>query len=288
MHEWQLGDRTLTIDRRPLVMGIVNVTPDSFSDGGSFLDPASALAHGQELVEHGADLVDVGGESTRPGAEPVSFSEELARVLPVVEGLAGRIAVPISVDTSKAEVARRCLQAGAEVINDVTALGGDAEMLEVVRAFGAGVVLMHMQGTPRTMQKGPQYEDVIAEVLAFLEERIAAVTSAGILRKRIALDPGIGFGKTGQHNLEILARLGEFQRLGRPVCLGVSRKAFIGKILERPLPERLAGSLAAILFAQARGAVQIVRVHDVRETRDAVNLFSAIEERQVHKGERCT
>lgn len=279
MHEWHLGDRILTIGVRPLVMGIVNVTPDSFSDGGRYLDHATAIAHGLKLVEHGADILDIGGESTRPGAEAVACEMELGRVVPVVEALAQQTAAPISIDTSKAEVARRCLEAGALIVNDVTALAGDPEMLATVRRYKAGVVLMHMQGTPRTMQQSPRYDDVIADIMKFFEERIAAITQAGIEAARIALDPGIGFGKTGPHNLEILARLGEFQRLGRPICLGVSRKGFIGKILERQPEERLPGSLAAVLFAQGNNAVQIVRAHDVRETRDAVSLFAAIQER---------
>lgn len=279
MHEWHLGKMVLTIGRRPLVMGIVNVTPDSFSDGGRYLDHGLAVTHALKLVEDGADILDVGGESTRPGATPMSCDEELRRVLPVIEKLAGQASVPISVDTSKAEVARQCLAAGASIINDVTALAGDPKMLELAAASKAGIVLMHMQGTPQTMQKGPYYDDVIGEIMAYLEQRLAAVAAAGIEPRRIALDPGIGFGKTGQHNLEILARLAELGRLGRPICLGVSRKAFIGKILERPVGERLAGSLAAVLFAQSKDAVQIIRTHDVRETRDAVSLFAAIQER---------
>ncbi len=286
MHEWHLRDKVVMIGRRPLVMGIVNVTPDSFSDGGRFWrasrrkpDMDAAIAHARQLVEYGADLLDIGGESTRPGAEPVPWEEELRRVLPVVEGLAGQVATPLSVDTSKARVAWRCLQAGAAIVNDVTALG-DAEMRQVVRSAEAGVVLMHMQSTPQTMQKAPHYQDVIGDIQSFFEDRLASAAAAGIAPERIVLDPGIGFGKTGQHNLEILARLADFQRLGRPVCLGVSRKGFIGKILERPVEERLAGSLAAILYAQGQNAVQIVRVHDVRETRDAVELLAAIQDKK--------
>jgi len=281
MHEWHLRDRVLTIGCRPLVMGIVNVTPDSFSDGGRYLDHAAAIAHGLKLSADGADILDIGGESTRPGADVVSPDEELRRVVPVVEALVKQSATPISVDTSKAEVARRCLEAGALIVNDVTALAGDPAMLATAREHQAGVVLMHMRGTPRNMQQSPHYDDVMADITRFFMERSAAVTRQGIDAARIALDPGIGFGKTGPHNMEILARLSEFQRLGRPVCLGVSRKAFIGKILERPPGERLPGSLAAVLFAQANKAVQIVRAHDVRETRDAVSLFAAIQERSL-------
>ena len=258
-------------------MGIVNVTPDSFSDGREHATEESAIAHGLQLVRDGADLLDIGGESTRPGAEPVPLEEELRRVVPVVEGLVAQITVPVSVDTSKAEVARRCLAAGARIINDVTALAGDSDMPAVVREHACGVILMHMQGTPQTMQQAPQYEDVVSEIGHFFEERLKTARADGIPDESIVLDPGIGFGKKGKHNLEILARLAEFQRLGRPLCLGVSRKAFIGQILQRPVDQRLAGSLAALLFAQSQNAVQIVRVHDVRETRDAVEIFAAIQ-----------
>ena len=276
---WHLKDRILLIDRRPLVMGIVNVTPDSFSDGGRYATPESAVAHGLELVRQGADILDIGGESTRPGATPVSAEEELHRVVPVVEGLAKQTSVPLSVDTSKAEVAQAALAKGASIINDVTALMGDPKMPEVARAENAGVILMHMKGTPATMQQDPSYEDVIAEISRFLADRLQAAFSAGIEKEKLALDPGIGFGKTSEHNLEILARLEEFQRFGRPVCLGVSRKGFVGRLLNnRPVERRLAGSLAAVCYAMARGSVQIVRVHDVEETKDALSVIAAIQE----------
>ncbi len=276
--EWHLGDRTLRIVHRPLVMGIVNVTPDSFSDGGRHADVAAAVVHGLELVRQGADLLDVGGESTRPGAEPVPADEELRRVLPVVEALAAQAGVPVSVDTSKAAVARACLAVGARVVNDVTALRGDPDMAEVVRAAAAGVVLMHMRGTPATMQAQPRYDDVVAEVGRFFEERLHAAATAGIAAERVALDPGIGFGKDMGHNLALVARLGEFGRLGRPVCLGVSRKGFIGRALGgRPVDRRLAGSLAAAAYVLARGSAQVLRVHDVEATRDVVTLFEAID-----------
>ncbi len=276
MLEWHLRDRILDPGRRPLVMGIVNVTPDSFSDGGRYASAESALAHGLELVQQGADLLDIGGESSRPGATPVPLEEELRRVVPVVQELAKRTAVPLSVDTCKAGVARASLSAGAHIINDITALGGDLEMAEVVRASGAGVVLMHMQGTPQTMQKDPRYEDVVADIGRFFEERLQAARDLGIADQRVVLDPGIGFGKTETHNLQLLARLEEFQRFGRPVCLGVSRKGLIGRVLRRSLDQRLAGSLAAVCYALGRQAAQIVRVHDVMETRDAVELLAAI------------
>ncbi len=231
-----------------------------------------------KLVEQGADILDIGGESTRPGADRVSLDEELRRVLPVVETLTKQTTVPLSVDTSKAEVARACLAAGAHIINDVTALTGDPDMPEVVRAAGAGVILMHMQGTPQTMQREPRYGDVVAEISRFFEARLQDAARLGVPRERIVLDPGVGFGKTGIHNLQILARLDELQRYGRPVCLGVSRKGFIGWLNNQPVQRRLPGSLAALCHALGRRAVQVVRVHDVEETRDAVTVFLAIEE----------
>jgi dihydropteroate synthase len=275
MH-WQLRDRVLDIGPRPLVMGIVNVTPDSFSDGGLHFSSSAAVTHALELIRQGADILDIGGESSRPGAAPVPLDEELRRVLPVIEALAKQTTTPLSVDTCKAEVARSSLTAGAHVINDITALRGDPDMAGVVKQFGAGVILMHMQGTPQTMQRAPHYDDVVAEVGRFLEERLQDAVDFGIARERVALDPGIGFGKTSAHNLELLARLDKFQRLGRPVCLGVSRKGFLGKRLGRPVERRLAGSLAAVCYALGRHAVQIVRVHDVAETRDAVTVYEAI------------
>jgi dihydropteroate synthase len=278
--EWHLRDRVLHLGRRPLILGIVNVTPDSFSDGGRHASVEAAVAHALRLAEQGADLLDIGGESTRPGAEPVPLEEELRRVLPVVQWLAPRTSVPLSIDTYKAEVARQCLEAGAHVINDVTALTGDPAMPGVARDRGAGVILMHMQGTPATMQLDPRYDDVVADVLGHLESRLQVLANFGIGRERCALDPGIGFGKTREHNLQLLARLQAFQRPGRPVCLGVSRKGFLGKLLDRPLEQRLAGSLAAVCYAMAQDAVQVVRVHDVAETRDAVRVFEVLRENQ--------
>jgi dihydropteroate synthase len=274
--QWHLRDRILTLDRRPLVMGIVNVTPDSFSDGGRFAGTDAAIARGLKLADQGADIIDIGGESTRPDATPVDHGEELRRVLPVVEGLVRQTGVLLSIDTSKADVARTCLNAGAHIVNDVTALSGDPEMLESVRAAGAGVILMHMQGTPATMQLAPHYDDLVKDISDYLLQRLAVVTARGLALEKIALDPGVGFGKTHQHNLEIVARLAEFQRLGRPICLGASRKGFIGKITRRPLDQRLVGSIAVVCHALAHRAAQIVRVHDVAETRDAVLLFEAL------------
>jgi dihydropteroate synthase len=275
---WHLRDRVLHPGRPVLVLGIVNVTPDSFSDGGLFRATEAAVAHGLKLAADGADLLDIGGESSRPGASPVGLEEELDRVLPVIRELARRVPIPLSVDTSKAEVARQVLAAGAHVVNDITALRGDPDMAAVVRQFRAGVILMHMQGTPATMQNRPTYGDVVGEVAAFLEERLQAAADVGIPAQQVVLDPGIGFGKTAEHNLRLMARLHELGRLGRPMCLGASRKGFLGQLLGRDVGRRLAGSLAAVCFALAHHAAQLVRVHDVAETRDAVALFARLEQ----------
>jgi dihydropteroate synthase len=277
---WQLRDRVLYPGQRPLVLGIVNVTPDSFSDGGSFASPQAAIEHGLTLVQEGADLLDVGGESSRPGATPVSLEQELSRVVPVVRGLVAQTNVPLSVDTTKAEVARQALEAGALVINDITALRGDAEMASVVHQYKAGVILMHMQGTPANMQVNPAYQNVVQEVADFLQERLQAAANVGIGGEQVVLDPGIGFGKTAEHNFRLIAHLDEVQRLGRPVCLGVSRKGFLGKLLGRPVGDRLAVSVAAACYAVARHTAQIFRVHDVAATRDAIALFTRLEEEQ--------
>lgn len=255
---------------RPLIMGIVNVTPDSFSDGGRHFDAGAARAHAQRLIEEGADLIDIGGESTRPGAAEVSADEELRRVLPVVEALAAT-GVAISVDTSKPEVMRAALAAGAVVINDVRALQMPGA-LEAAAASDCGVVLMHMQGTPQTMQVDPRYDDVAAEVAAFLRARAEAAVAAGIARERIAIDPGFGFGKTADHNYELLARLREFAALHLPLAVGISRKGMLKHATGRPLQERTVASVAAALIAVERGA-RIVRVHDVAATRDALAVW---------------
>jgi dihydropteroate synthase len=260
-------------------MGVLNVTPDSFSDGGKFVDVERAVAHARWMAKAWADIIDVGGESTRPGATPVSTDEELRRVIPVIERLAdgapGGRALPVSVDTTKAAVAERALAAGARVVNDISALRFDARMVDVVRDAGAGVVLMHMQGTPQTMQESPDYDDVVREVLSFLTERIAFAEAHGVARSQIAVDPGIGFGKTVEHNLELLRRLTEFRELGCPVLIGASRKSFIGKLLDREPGERLWGSVGVAAWAVAQGA-NIVRVHDVAETVDVVRMIEAI------------
>jgi len=254
-------------------MGIVNVTPDSFSDGGEWLDPARAVAHGLRLAEEGAAILDVGGESTRPGAAPVAADEELRRVVPVLEGLAGAPARR-SIDTAKARVARAALDAGADLVNDVTALRGDPELAGLVAERGAHVCLMHMRGEPRTMQDDPVYEDVVADVKAFLEERLAFAVAAGIREERVWLDPGIGFGKTVEHNLELLRRLDELVALGRPVVVGTSRKAFLGRITGRAAHERLPGTIATNVLALARGAA-VFRVHDVRPVAEALAVAAA-------------
>ena len=260
---------------RPSVMGVLNVTPDSFSDGGLFVDPTQAIAHGKRAIDEGAVLVDVGGESTRPGAEPVSSEDEIARVEPVLEGLRG---LATSIDTSKAAVARRALDLGAELVNDVTALRGDPEMAGVVADGDAFVCLMHMQGEPRTMQVAPRYDDVVSDVLAFLEERVAFAVENGIAEERIAVDPGIGFGKTPDQNLELLRRLEELSTLGRPVLVGVSRKSTLGKILGDPgaTTGTVAASVGAAVVAFERGA-SMIRAHDVRETVEALQVAVAVE-----------
>ena len=254
---------------RPSVMGIVNVTPDSFSDGGVHLDPEVAAGAARRMVAEGAAIVDVGGESTRPGSEGVSVEEELRRVVPVLERVAGEVTV--SIDTSKAGVARRALALGAELVNDVTALRGDPDMAAAVAEAGAYVCLVHMLGEPRTMQDDPRYDDVVSEVKAFLEQRIAFAVAAGIAEERICIDPGIGFGKTVEHNVELLNRLDELNALGRPVLFGASRKRFLGRLMGEP--EATVGpmpaSIAAAVIAVASGAT-IVRVHDVRETVEAL------------------
>jgi dihydropteroate synthase len=257
------------------LMGVVNVTPDSFSDGGLYLDPAAAIEHGLMLEAEGAAILDVGGESTRPGADAVPTAEELRRVLPVIEGLAsGGASAQLSVDTSKATVAAAALAAGATLVNDVTALRGDAEMAGVIAGSGADCCLMHMLGDPGTMQLDPRYDDVVAEVKAFLEERIAFAVAAGIEEQRILLDPGIGFGKTVEHNLELLRRVDELVALGRPVVIGTSRKGFLGRLTGRDVDRRLAATIASCVVAYERGA-RVFRVHDVAPVRDALTVAAA-------------
>jgi dihydropteroate synthase len=255
-------------------MGVLNVTPDSFSDGGDFLEPAAAVAHAELLAAEGADVIDVGGESTRPGAAPVGEEEELRRVLPVFEALRDMRLAPLSIDTGKAGVAHAALAAGATFVNDVSALRADPGMARVVADAGADVCLVHMRGEPRTMQENPAYEEVVTEVREFLEERLAFAVAAGIPEEKVWLDPGIGFGKTLEHNLELLRRLDEIVSIGRPVVVGVSRKRFIGKLTGKAERDRLAGSLAAAVLAFERGATMF-RVHDVGPTRDALTVAGA-------------
>ena len=259
------------------LMGVVNVTPDSFSDGGEFLDAERAIAHGRELAAQGADIVDVGGESTRPGAEAVGAAAELERVGPVVAALAGDggPGVPVSIDTSKRAVAEAALDAGAAIVNDVTALRGDPEMASLCAERGCGLVLMHMLGDPRTMQDDPRYDDVVDDVKAFLAERIEAAVAEGVAEERISVDPGIGFGKSVEHNLELTLRLGELRELGRPIVYGSSRKSFIGKLTGAPVDARLGGTIASSMLAYARGA-DVLRVHDAGPLRQALTVADAI------------
>ncbi|MET0926185.1 MAG: dihydropteroate synthase [Solirubrobacterales bacterium] len=260
----------------PRVMGIVNVTPDSFSDGGLYLDPGAAVGHGRRLAAEGADLLDVGGESTRPGAAAVDAASELERIAPVVAALAGDAGGPgVSIDTSKAAVAATALDAGAVWVNDVTALRGDPELAALCAERGCEVVLMHMLGSPRTMQDDPRYDDVVDDVRAFLAERIEAAVAAGVDERRILVDPGIGFGKTVDHNLELLRRLGELRELGRPIVVGASRKRFLGAITGREVDRRGGGTAAANVLALAAGA-DVFRVHDVAETRAALDAAEVI------------
>ena len=279
---WRCRNRTLRMGLRPLVMGILNVTPDSFSDGGRYQGTDAAIRHGMAMAEAGADVIDVGGESTRPGAAPVEADDEIRRVIPVIRALARAFAAMpdspvLSVDTSKAMVARLAVEAGACILNDVTALEGDPAMAGVARDTGAGVILMHRRGDPATMQRDPRYGDVVADVVAYLADRLSAVKAAGLAADTMALDPGIGFGKTVEHNVKLLAGLQQMAALGRPVVIGVSRKSFIGKITGRDSDHRLAGSLAGAVWAAMRGA-HVWRVHDVAESVDAARMVGALRE----------
>ena len=264
----------LKLGRRPLVMGVINVTPDSFSDGGRFPEPAAAAEHGLRLAAEGADILDVGGESTRPYSAPVDVDEELRRVMPVVEALSRETPVPVSIDTSKAAVARKALAAGAQIINDVTGLTGDPAMVEVAVESGAGLCVMHMRGTPRSMQDHPTYEDVVGEVIAYLGDRREGLTAAGVDPQRIAVDPGIGFGKTTEHNVALLRAAWRLHQLGCPVLVGPSQKRFIGEVLSDLGADRTAGTIGVAL-SLARQGVQVIRVHDVAPVRQALALYEA-------------
>ena len=273
---------TFSFPRPALIMGVVNVTPDSFSDGGQFLDASRAVAQGLELVAQGAEILDIGGESTRPGATPVSEVEELRRVMPVIEQLASRVKIPLSIDTLKPAVARAALAAGASIVNDIAANRDDDAMWHTVAEFGAGYVVMHMQGTPQTMQAKPAYAEVVGEVEIFFRDRLKRLNASGVRADQVVFDVGIGFGKTVEHNLQLLAGLGGFTKLGRPLLVGASRKSFIGKLLGGDVAERLPASLACACLAVESG-VQIIRTHDVTETLQAVRMTEAILARQTNE-----
>jgi dihydropteroate synthase len=271
---WKLRTQTLLAGKIPLLMGVVNVTPDSFSDGGRFFHPAAAVERGLQLAAEGADLLDVGGQSTRPGSQPVDADEELRRVMPVIAALCEKTILPVSIDTSKAVVAREALAAGAQVLNDVTALTGDEGMPALAAETGCGLCAMHMRGTPRTMQEDPVYQDVVREVMRYLGARRDALVAAGVEQARIALDPGIGFGKTAEHNLTLLSNAWRFHALGCPLLVGHARKRFIGELLGDSRIDRTAGTIGVAL-SLARQGVQILRVHDVAPVRQALLLYEA-------------
>lgn len=273
---WQAGDSILRRTEIPLLMGILNVTPDSFSDGGQHNQLDDAVRHGLQLVADGADIIDIGGESTRPGSAPVSVEEELQRTVPVIEKLAHQISIPLSIDTTKAEVARQALAAGAVIVNDISGMTFDDEMIDICAKSDAGVCAMHIKGEPKTMQDDPVYDDVVADVTQFLQERMAALTESGISRDRICLDPGIGFGKTAHHNLQLMHAIPRMRNdLRRPLLIGHSRKRFLSKVLGRDVEERLAGTVGVSTALADLGA-DIIRVHDVRATRDALIARQAV------------
>ncbi len=273
--EIRCREKTLTLGSKVLVMGILNVTPDSFSDGGRFVDPALAVDQAHKMIAEGADIIDIGGESTRPGVSYIDEEEEIERIRPIVEALGKRTDIPLSIDTRKAAVARVALDFGASMVNDISALQDDVRMAQVVQESGAGVVLMHRQGHSATMQKAPHYEDVVDEVKSFLSQRVALAQSRGIPPDHIIVDPGIGFGKTCSHNLKILANIGIFHQLNQPLMVGVSRKAFIGELTGKPVAEREMGNAAAIATAVWQGA-QILRVHDVAGMKDVIRVAQAL------------
>lgn len=278
-----LSGRVLPLVDRVHIMGVLNVTPDSFSDGGRYVNPDAAVAHALSMVEQGADVLDIGAESTKPGAVPIDEAEERRRLIPIVRSICRQTTIPVSIDTTKASIAQQALDVGAVLINDISALRFDARMGDVVAKSGAGLILMHMQGNPQTMQDAAQYTNVVEEVRDFLKTRLDAAQKAGIHPDRILLDPGIGFGKNCQHNLVLLDRLDAFHTLGRPLVVGVSRKAFIGKILGRPIDERLMGTAGAVAVAVMKGA-RIVRVHDVGPIRDVVKMIEAIQSHRQSAG----
>lgn len=278
---WQCRQFEFRFPRPTLLMGIVNVTPDSFWDGGRFLDPAAAVAHARQLVKEGADILDIGGESTRPHASPVAEAEELRRVLPVIEALAGTVAVPLSIDTRKPAVARAALERGASIVNDIEACRVDDTLWRIVADAGAGYVCMHMQGTPRTMQQQPNYREVVSDIDTFFRDRLTRLAQAGVRPAQVALDPGIGFGKTPEHTLDLLARVDSYKSNERPLVLGVSRKSFLGRLLDVEGPERLPGALACSAWAVAAG-VEVLRTHDVAATRQAARMTELVRDRRQH------
>ena len=276
MQHWRFGSHDLDLTDRGLIMGIVNVTPDSFSDGGRYLDTGRAVEHALELIAEGADILDIGGESTRPGAEPVEEAEELRRVLPVIRAVRSQTQTLISIDTMKATVARAALDAGADIINDVTGLRGDAAMLRVAAASSAGIVVMHMTGTPQTMQSNPHYDDVVTEVRAWFENRLQLLEKEGVAPERVVLDPGFGFGKTLEHNLALMRELPQLSVSDRPLLVGVSRKSMIAKVLHSDaMEDRFWPTIALSAYAREHGA-RIVRVHDVKPNREALRMMEAI------------
>ncbi len=281
----RIAGKDLCLENRPLVMGILNVTPNSFSDGGRYLSIDHAVAHAIEMEENGADIIDIGGESTKPGVAPISLDEECYRVLPVITQIAKCTSIPLSIDTSKSQVAKRALDLGVSMINDVTALRGDHEMASIVASSGAGIVLMHMQGSPRDMQNKPMYASLLDEILEFFRVRLAVAQQAGIHADQILLDPGIGFGKTLSHNLNLLQQLHTFLTLGYPVVIGPSRKSFLGEIFQCPVDQRLMGTAAAVAIAIMHGA-NIVRVHDVAEMLQVVHVAQAIRSGNINADQR--
>src|SRR5213596_2517154 len=276
---WKIGERVFNVSRQGLIMGVLNVTPDSFSDGGNFFAEEKAIERGLAMAAEGAHIIDVGGESTRPGAEPVAAEEELRRVIPVIEELRARIDVPISIDTSKSDVARAAIQAGASIVNDVTGGRGDEEMLPLVAQTNSAFIIMHMQGTPRTMQNQPRYADVVLEIADFFRQQYARAIVYNIDPMAIAFDPGIGFGKTLEHNLELLAQLERLRACDRPIVIGVSRKSFLGKLINsEQMSDRLAPAVALTSLLRTRGA-DVLRVHDVKENVNALKVTEAILQR---------
>jgi dihydropteroate synthase len=274
---WKVKDKLFDLTERPLVMGILNVTPDSFSDGGAHFSTASAVDHALRMEDQGADIIDIGGESTRPGALPVSLDDEKARILPVIEKLAGRLGSCISVDTTKSQVAEAAIDLGAHIINDISALTFDPAMLDLVGKKTCGWVIMHIKGTPANMQQNPSYNNIVAEVSSFLSQRYQIMVMAGVDPLSVSIDPGIGFGKTYDHNLELITGFTSLKKIGLPICLGVSRKKFLQTLLGRKMEERLAGTLAVLSYSLLHDSAQIFRVHDVIQTRDLVTTIKALQ-----------